>query len=510
MAVGSMNRFVMALLSAFLLAAPAFPADPSLETDVLVFDSTPGGIGAALAAAREGKKVVLLTEDKHVGGMQTSGLGNTNTGPRETVGGLAREFHDRILAYYVKKYGPDSVQVKDCSNGFHFEPHVAEKIFTDWLAEAGVTCLMEDGLASVAKDGARLVSVRTTRGREIKAKVFVDASYEGDLFKLAGCSYRVGREGTKEYGESLAGVRFPPEKQGEADGKTQAFDYRLCLTDNPANRVPFRKSAGYDPKTFAYDAARFRHKPPKTLREALPLNMMPNRKTDSRTGEWVGACWTYPEAGRAERDRIAKAHRGYAEGLLWFLLTDDSVPANIREELAKWGYAKDEFTDNDNWPYHIYVREARRLVGDYVMTQKDVTEDRFKPDAVALGSFYLDVHTVQYVPSPTAVGGQVAEGGLGRNRVKPYEVPYRVLLPKKAEAVNLLVPVCPSTSHVAFSTIRMEPVFTELGHACGVAAAMAIDGKLNVQDVPTEKLRAKLKEQKQVLDARPFTQEWPK
>jgi hypothetical protein len=339
--------------------------------------------------------------------------------------------------------------------------------------------------------------------------VFVDASYEGDLFKLAGCSYRVGREGAKEYGESLAGIRYPLEKLGEPDGKTQAFDFRLCLTDDPANRVPFRKPANYDAAAYAFEAAKFRAKPPTKLRDALPLNMMPNRKTDSRTAEWVGHSWTYAEADRAERKRLDAAHRAYAEGYLWFLSTDESVPAVVREEVAKWGYAKDEFVDNGNWPHHLYVREGRRLVGDYVMTERDVTTDRYKPDGVAIGSFYLDVHAVERVPNPSAVGGFEVEGGIGNVRTLPYEIPYRVLLPKRAECTNLLVPVSPSVSHIAFSTIRMEPVFMMLGHAAGVAAAMSLDEGVALQDLPTDRLRVKLVEQGQMLDASKFTRKWP-
>jgi len=480
-----------------------------LQADVVVFDSTPGGLIAAVAAAQSGRSVIVVTEDKHIGGMQTSGLGNTNAGQRDTVGGLTREFHERIHKYYVTKYGSDSPQVIASADGFHFEPHVAEKIYVDWLAEAGVTCLTEEPLAGVTKDGTRIVALQTATGREIRGAVFIDASYEGDLFAAAGCSHRIGREAASEYGESLAGVRFPPEKLGEADAKLQAYDYRLCLTDDPTNRVPFRKPANYDRTTYAFEAATFRADPPKSLHYALPLNMMPNRKTDSRTAEWVGHSWTYPEADRAERRKIGEAHRAYAEGYLWFLLHDESVPSEIREALSQWGYARDEFVDNDNWPYHLYVREARRLVGDYVMTERDATTDRFKPDAVAIGSFYLDVHPVERVPNPAAVGGLEPEGRIGNVRVKPYEIPYRVLLPKRAEAENLLAPVCPSTSHIAFSTVRMEPVFMMLGHACGLAAAMSLDENKSLHDLPTDRLRGKLVEQGQVIDARPFDDFWP-
>jgi flavin-dependent dehydrogenase len=217
-----------ALLTATLAQSAAAGPLTKLEADVVVFDSTPAGITAAIAAARAGKRVVMVSEFRHVGGMQTSGLGNTNAGQRDTFGGLAGEFHQRILTHYRDKYGRDSEQVRVCSDGFHFEPHVALKVYRDWLAEAGVTCLNEEAVLSVRKDGTRIVSVRTDRGREIKGSVFVDASYEGDLLKLAGCSYRVGREASKEHGEPLAGIRYPPEKLGQADDKIQPYDYRCA------------------------------------------------------------------------------------------------------------------------------------------------------------------------------------------------------------------------------------------------------------------------------------------
>jgi hypothetical protein len=482
---------------------------PPLEIDLLVYDSTPAGIIAAIAAARAGMRVVLLSEDRNVGGMQTSGLGNTNAGQRATVGGLTREFHERVHRYYVEQYGADSPQVRVCQDGFRFEPHVALAVYNAWLAESGVRCLMQEAAVAVRKSAARLLSVETDRGREIRARTFIDASYEGDLLKLAGCSYRVGREGSGEYGESLAGVRFPPEAEGQPDKKIQPFDYRLCLTDVAANRVSFQQPPDYDPVLFAWHAAQLRHKPPRTLRELLPLNPMPSGKTDSRTGEWIGASWDYPEASSAQRLLIAARHRQYAQAYLWFLLTDEAVPGHLRRELSGWGYAQDEFADNGHWPDHIYVRQARRLVGDYVMTQSDVTEHRFKPDGVALGSYYLDVHPVQLVPDEGAVGGLRAEGGLGKLRVQPYEIPYRSLLPQRTEAENLLVPVCLSASHVAYSTIRMEPVYMMLGHACGTAAALAQENSTPLHGLSTATLRERLRADGQIFDARPFTQVWP-
>jgi hypothetical protein len=492
------------------------------EVDVLVYDSTPAGILAAVAAAQSGLQVLIVTEDRHVGGMQTSGLGNTNAGQRTTLGGLARVFYQRIHRFYIDRYGETSPQARDSQEGFRFEPHVARRVYLDWLREAGVECWTEDWIKSVEKDGPRLLSVRLASGRKVGARVFVDASYEGDLFHLAGCGYHVGRESSRTYGESLAGARFPPRRVGEGDKKIQGFDYRLCLTDQPENRVPFRRPPNYDPARYAFESLAIRVAPPGRLHDLIPLNRMPNEKTDSRTGRWVGGSWDYPEASLEERRRIEAAHKEYSAGYVWFLLTHPSVPAFIREELSRWGHARDEFTDNDHWPYHIYVREARRLVGDSVMIQRDVTEDRYKPDAVALGSFYLDVHPVQIltglasdlwsgeveIPEQPRIYGMVAEGGLDRTRVRPYEIPYRVLLPREREATNLLVPVCVSASHVAFSTLRMEPVYQMLGHAAGLAAALCLEHGTSVQRVLVQTLRERLRADGQILDAAGFHEFW--
>lgn len=484
----------------------------NIETDIVVFDSSPAGIIAAISAANEGRRVVMITEDRHVGGMRTSGLSMSNVGEVEAFGGLGREFHDRVYQYYLDKYGADSEQVEACEEGFRFEPHVGEKIFLDWLLEAGVEILSEEYIESVQKEGTKIISVQTDRNRRISASVFIDASYEGDLFKMAGCSYRVGREGKDEYGESFAGMTFPPEKAGQADDKTQRYVYRVCLTDVPENQVPFSKPANYHRASYMIDAAEIRSNPSVTLSQLITLNMLPNRKTDARIGEWIGGSFAFPEATRRERQQIEKEHREYAQGYLWFLLTDDAVPQEVKEELAKWGYAKDEFVDNDHWPYHIYVREARRLVGEYVMTERDVLEDRFKSDGVGIGSYRLDVHPVQYVKIPDAIsgesnlnghGGIVREGGISHH-LQPYEISFRALLAKRNEAENLLVPLCLSSSHIAYSTIRMEPVYMMLGHASGLAAAMSLDQNVSVHDLPIQQLRSRLTEQKAVLDAKPF------
>ncbi len=477
--------------------------------DLCVYDSTPAGLLAAIAAAKGGLRIIVVTEDRHIGGMQTSGLGWTNAGQRATIGGHAREFFDRIHQYYVHTYGPEAEQVEVCSQGMHFEPHVAEHIYEQWIAETNITVLRESPIAAVHKVGPRLEALQTVTGQQIRARCFIDASYEGDLLALAGCAHHIGREAQSRYREPLAGIRAPESEFGQEDHALQPMDYRLCLTRDPSNRVPFRKPEHYNPADYAWEGATLKQNPPERLHQALPLNPMPNGKTDSRTGEWVGQSWTYPEASYEERRRIDAAHRDHSAGYIWFLLHENVLPSALRDELTEWGHAADEFTDNDHWPYHIYVREARRLVGDFVMTQADVTDDRFKDDAVALGSFFLDVRQGALHCGPERPASLQPEGSFGRHGTRPYEIPYRALLPKRADAENLLVPLCLSASHVAFSTIRVEPTWMMLGHAAGTAAALALEQGCSIHDLATDQLQNTLSDEGQILAARAFHNYWP-
>ena len=476
------------------------------EADLVIWDSTPAGLTAAVAAARAELSVLVVTEDKHLGGLQTSGLGFTNAGQIPTIGGLTLEFHRRVLKYYVDKYGPDAAPVTESMNGFRFEPHVAERVWLDWLQEVGVKCVTEEVIRSVERRGARITSFETMSGRRIRGRTFIDASYEGDLLALAQCSFHLGRESRAKYGESLAGVTYPPELAGTEDRKLQPFDYRCCLTDVAENRVPFVEPPGYDPQRYAWLRTKLLRKGVERLWHALPINRMPRGKTDSRTAEWPGHSWDYIEATRERRAKIELAHRRHSAGFLWFLMTDSSVPQSIREEASRWGLAKDEFTDNANWPWHIYVREGRRLVGEYVMTQRDLVEDRFKSDGVGLCSWYMDVHPVELFRE----GDVFHQDGYVHQSVQPFEIPWRSLLPKETELENLSVPVAMSSSHVAFSSIRVEPVWMILGHACGLGAAQSLAADVPLQKLPIDRLRARLQEEGQIIDARPFPDFWPK
>lgn len=506
-----------------LLLTPA----AEVKADVVIYGATAGGAVAAIAAVREGKSVVLLEPGRFVGGMVTGGLGATDTGNRAAIGGYSREFFDRVKAHYVRKYGEKSPQVKDCSEGFRFEPHVARIVLEEMLKEAKVTPRLNQPLVGVTTVGKRIEALCTATDT-YRGSVFIDATYEGDLMAAAGVKYHVGREGREVYRESLAGVQAfsrahqfhvavngldarkkplpfiqagPPGKPGQGDRKVQAYNFRLCLTTRKDNRLPFAKPAGYDASRYELLARYLKARPDVKVGQLMNPVPVPNGKTDTNNNgpfstDYIGMSWDYPDATREKREEIIRDHADYIKGFLYFLASDPRVPPALHREINNWGMAKDEWKDNDNWPTQIYVREARRMIGAYVMTEKDLMGDRTKDDAVGLGSYNADSHHVQRV---------VKEDGTALNEgdfqvpVQPYAIAYRCLTPKAAECENLLVPVCVSTSHVAYGTVRMEPVFMILGQAAGVAASLAIDGKTTVQKVPVEKLTALLKKQKAVL-----------
>jgi hypothetical protein len=510
------------------------PADSVRRADVLVYGGTASGVIAAVAAAREGKSVLLLEPGKHLGGMVSGGLGATDTGNQAMIGGYAKEFFDRVRRYYVQKYGADSRQAKDCSNGFHFEPHAAEHVFQDMIKEANVPVLYEQSrLLGVTKNGIAIDSVKVRRGTGAAvtwcvASVFIDASYEGDLMAKAMVGYTIGREARIQYGESLAGVQaFSPAHQwpakispfddghkllpfvqadplsapGTGDKKVQAYNFRLCMTDREDNRVPFPKPADYDLRRYELLARHLAKKPDVQVGQLMNPVRMPNGKTDTNNNgpfstDHIGANWAYAEADAATRTRIWRDHVEYTQGFLYFLANEPQSPESLRKEMSRWGLAKDEFTDTDHWPHQLYVRESRRMIGSFVMTQADIMDNRTKEESVGVGSYNTDSHHVQRVVGPE--GFALNEGDF-QVRVQPYAIPYRSLVPKSGECSNLLVPVCMSASHVAYGTVRMEPVYMILGHASGVAAALAIDGKIPVQQIAVAELQARLRRQAAVL-----------
>jgi hypothetical protein len=521
-----MRTLVLVCALALMPLTPEPAAQAPATFDLVVYGGTAGGVMTAVAAAREGLKVALVNPDRHLGGMVSGGLGWTDYGRKEVIGGYSLEFFERVGAKYGRAIE------------WHFEPHVAEAVFNELVKEAGVTLFSGRRLREkrgVHKSGTRITDVVTEDGATFRGTVFADATYEGDLMAQAGVSYTWGREGSREYGESLAGVRdrtplhqfraavspydmsgrLLPEIMkrtsdpvGAADKRVQAYNFRLCMTKSPDNRVPWPKPAGYTPARYellarylpAFEAELKR---PIAINDVMKADVVQNGKTDTNNNgafstDYIGGSYEYPEASYAKRARIRQAHVDYIQGFMYFLATDPRVPAALSAEMKAWGLCRDEFVDTDHWPYQLYVREARRMIGEYVMSQKDIQTELTKPDVIGMGSYNSDSHNVQR--RPTEDGKAVENEGDMQVRVTPYQIPYRLMLPKRAEAANLLVPVAFSATHVAYSTLRMEPQYMIVGHAAGVAAKMAIDRRQAVQDVDTAALSARLKSQRAVFE----------
>jgi hypothetical protein len=510
--------------------------------DVVIYGGTSGGVAAAVQASRMGKSVVVIEPGKHVGGLTSGGLGATDIGNKAAIGGISREFYRRIAQHYAK---PESWRQETQSQYrssrqrggeeemWTFEPHVAEKVFRDMLAEAKVPVVYQARLdldGGVKKQDGRIELIRMEDGRTFAGKMFIDASYEGDLMAKAGVSYHVGREPNSQYGETLNGVqpnrkyhqfhvpvdpyRTPgdpasgllpgihggdPGQQGQGDKRVQAYNFRMCLTDVKENQAPFPKPAGYDP--LRYELALRTIEAGQWDGLGAP-SMMPNRKTDTNnTGAFssdnIGMNYEYPDGDYATRERIFQDHVTYQQGWCWFLANDPRVPEKIREAVSRWGLAKDEFTDHGNWPHQLYVREARRMIGDYVMTQHNCQGREIAPDAVGLAAYTMDSHHVQrYVQDGKAINeGDVQVGGFS-----PYPIAYRAIVPKAAECVNLLAPVCLSATHISYGSIRMEPVFMVLGQSAATAACQAIDQQTDIQRIDMARLRERLLADKQVLE----------
>ena len=533
---------VLAVLSAVL----SFGRD----YDVVIYGGTAAGVTAAVQAKRLGKTVVIVSPEKHLGGLSSGGLGFTDTGNKAVIGGLAREFYHRVWRHYQQPeawrwqkreaYG-NKGQGTPAVDGAQrtmwiFEPHVAERIFENLIREHEIEVIRDrwlDRQAGVRKHNGRIVSITTLDGSEFAGKMFIDATYEGDLMAAAGVGYHVGRESNAVYGERWNGVqkgarhhghyfkkpidpyvkpgerssgllprisKEAPAEDGEGDKRIQAYCYRMCLTRVPANRVPFPKPQNYDPSEYELLLRVFESGWRETLDKFDPI---PNEKTDTNnhgpfSTDNIGMNYDYPDGGYERRREILREHQRYQQGLMYFMANDQRVPKDVRERMAEWGLAKDEFTDNGHWPHQIYVREARRMIGDYVVTEHDCLSTRETPESVGMGSYGIDSHNVQrYV---TAEGFVQNEGDIGVAVKKPYRIARGALLPKRGECENLLVPVCVSSSHIAYGSIRMEPVFMILGQSAATIAALAIEKKLPVQEVEYAELRRRLLADGQILE----------
>lgn len=523
-------------------------ADPKAY-DICVYGETVAGISAAIQAARMGKSVVLVSKNNHIGGTTTSGLTATDMNRNQLVGGIAREFYQRIYAWYsnpaawrnqdreeffiASRHRTYTGKNDSLKKQWVYESHVAEQILKEMLHENGVEVLYNERLdlsSNAVKRRSRIQRIRMESGLEIEAMVFVDATYEGDLMAKAGVSYVVGREGNKKYGETLNGIRpnhiigkgnqsidpYRVEgdpssgllpfvdnqlwgKPGEPDNRTQTYCYRLTLTNDPSNRVEITKPEGFNPLWHEILVRELQLNPDKPLQKIVSLTPMPNKKTDSNFLNMFGNSYDYPEGDYATRAKIEQEHKDYALGMLWVLKNDPRVPEHIQQEIAEWGLPRDEFQDTDHFPNQIYVREARRMVGSFVMTEHHVAKNNREdvPKPIGLGSYAMDCHFVSRFVDEQ---GRLWFEGTMFEPTAPYAISYDAIVPKAAECQNLIVPICLSASHVAYASIRMEPTYMVLGQAAGTAAALAIDEGAGVQNVPYKKLSDRLTADKQILN----------
>jgi hypothetical protein len=529
------------LLAPFLIACAAPQVEPALiEVDLLVYGNTSAGVATAVQAKRLGLSVALVGPEQHLGGLTSGGLGWTDSGRKEVVGGLSREFYQRVKAEYDR---PETWRWQDAAEysryrpdddaQWTFEPSVAEKVFEDMLREADLPVWRNEWLDrdhGVRVAGGKIREIRMLSGLRFRAKVYVDAGYEGDLMAAAGVSFAVGREANAQYGETLNGVQpgrphhqftenvspyriegdpssgllarvsaEPIAELGSADDKVQAYTFRTCLTRVPENRVPFPKPVGYDAsqydlllRTVLAGSDHYRGK----------FDMLPNGKTDTNNSgsfstDNIGANYAYPEASYAERAAIIEAHRVYQQGFYWFLANDPRVPEEDRAWVQAWGLAADEFLDNENWPQQIYVREARRMLSDFVVTENHVRRNLETPRPIGMGSYNMDSHHVQrYVDADGYVRN---EGDVEISPGGPYPIDLGAILPRREECSNLLVVCAVSASHIAYGSIRMEPVFMVLGHSAADVAALAIAANCAVQDLDYPQLAQQLEAEGQVL-----------
>jgi len=533
----------LALVSSACTPDKSSTSDPLVySADIVVYGGTSAAVTAAVQAKKMGKTVIIVSPDIHLGGLSSGGLGFTDTGRKEVIGGLSREFYHRLYQHYQK---PDSWQWQQQSEYGNkgqgtpaidgnsrtmwiFEPHAAENVFEGFVTENEIEIYRDEWLdreGGLVKENGRIVSFKTLSGKTFTGKMFIDATYEGDLMASAGVSYHVGREANSAYGEEWNGVQAgvfhhghyfkenidpyvvpgdpssgllpyissdKPGPNGSGDHKIQAYCFRMCLSNHPDNRVPFAKPEGYDPSKYELLARVYAAGWGETFQKFDPI---PNRKTDTNnhgpfSTDFIGMNYDYPEASYARRREIIAEHEKYQKGLMYYLANDPNVPEEVRTEMSQWGLAKDEFTDNGNWPHQIYVREARRMIGDHVMTEHDVLNHNVVPKPVGMGSYTLDAHNSQrYV---TTDGFVQNEGDIGVHAPQPYSISYGSIVPKASECENLLVPVCVSSTHIAFGSIRMEPVFMILGQSAATAAVQAIADNVPVQGVDYEKLKAQL------------------
>ena len=544
-----MKKSFLVLVSLCLLTVSALSAEEKIEADVVIYGDSSAAVTAAVQVKKMGKNPVIVTPAKHLGGLSSSGLGWTDSGKKEVIGGLAREFYHRIWEYYQQDSAWTLVPKPDSEHPFRgmdnesetmwvFEPSVAEKMMDRFVGEYNIPVYRGEFIkreTGVAKEGAAIKSISMTSGKTFVGKIFIDATYAGDLIEFADVSYTVGRESNDQYGETLNGIQtgravyhqfegvvdpyFEPGNpdsgflpglslgaggpDGSADRKVQAYCYRLCLTNIPENRVPFEKPEGYDEADYellfrSIEAGQ---------KVFCTFSMMPNGKTDTNNNmavstDFIGENYDFPDTFDLRRNEIYINHIRWQKGLFWTLANHPRVPESIRAEFSQWGLAKDEFTDNENWPYQIYLREGRRMVSDFVETERHLRRQAEISNSVGMGSYGMDSHHCQRYVAETEDGKLTVrnEGDVQVPTGGPYPISYDALVPKKTEAENLLVPVCVSCSHIAYGSIRMEPVFMILGQSAATAAVLSLEQGVLPADLPYDLLRSRLLEDGQVLE----------
>lgn len=544
------NLFVSIVAVLIILGCQSQPVKRIYKADVIVYGGTSSAVTTAVQVARMGKSVIIVSPDKHLGGLSSSGLGFTDTGNKEVIGGLAREFYQLIYQHYQNpeswkwqkqsEYG-NKGQGSPAIDGENrtmwiFEPHAAEEAFELMIKQNNIKVYRDEWLdreTGVVRNNGTIISIKTLSGKIFRGKVFIDATYEGDLMASAGVKYTIGRESGSVYNEKWNGVqtgvfhhghyfkdkidpykipgdpssgllpRISSETSGEngtGDNKIQAYCFRLCLTKHPENKVLITKPEGYDSTQYELLARLSETRWNEFFGKYDPI---PNLKTDvNNHGPFsfdnIGMNWDYPEASYKRRKEIIKEHEIYQKGLLYFMATDRRIPAVVRETMNQWGYSKDEFEDNGNWPYNIYVRESRRMSGEYVMTENEVLGKTEVPRPIGMGSYTMDSHNVQRYVTPE--GFVQNEGDIGVSAKQPYQIDLGSIMPKQEECRNLLVTLCLSSSHIAFGSIRMEPVFMILGQSAGTVAAMAIEKRESIYDLSYDEIQAKLIADGQVLE----------
>jgi len=534
---------LVAAWAAGLMAGSAPAAEARKQADVVIYGATSAGVAAAVQVSRMGHSVILIEPGQHVGGLTSGGLGFTDSGDKRAIGGISREFYQRIRKHYdnssawTQERPQNYPRYRPADDAmWTFEPKVAEQVFRQMLTEARVELLQGEQLdrsSGVTVADNQIQQIVMESGLVLAGQQFIDATYEGDLMAAAKVKYSIGREANSVYGETLNGnqvranthnhrflkpvdpFRVPGDRssgllpgieyagagiEGSGDHRVQAYCFRMCMSKSPANRRPFPKPEGYDEQVYELLLRNFEAG---DLRVPLSPDMMPNLKTDTNNNcavstDYLGGNYRYPEANYAERAAIIRDHERYQKGLMWTLANHPRVPASVRSEMAQWGLPLDEFTDNDNWPHQLYIREARRMVSDYVMIEQDCRRERMAHDSVGLGSYNMDSHNVRRFVTPD--GYAQNEGDVQVSPGGAYLISYRSVVPAKGQVENLAVPVCLAASHIAYGSIRMEPVFMVLGQSVATAAVMALETKCSLQDVPYPVLRARLLRDGQVLD----------